>query len=373
MGLTWLPCGACSKDDLKLGFHFQKPKQQIAYLSELGTEDVAAVASFEIPPGAQPSFEGLLDDTTDRQDALDTNNELGDARVEYITDEPIASEGVVDERQEAPAGESSAAPLVVLAFSCIAAFLALACIALTLYIIKSLRSQMLASKTAWELLPRFWRRPSSKEDNSAIAKDRRLGTGCLLFQTEIEQQRLLDAEEGSAQRRDLHPGDRPLYSDAISDMGSEWDDVDEKYQDALDMTPLPLIHGLPLDDNVSHFDDPPLPSLGSCPLDQPTADRSTPLVRGLCSPNDARPAWSVRAIDSPALGLSSREGGVDATPQLLIHPRRRAYRSPVPEFDIALAMQLRPGLGIGADSAWMVRFLMAIFGWFTVALTGTAR
>lgn len=372
-----MPCGASSKDDLKLDaarFHFQKPKQQIAYLSELGTEDVAAVASFEIPLGAQPSFEGPLDDTANRQDAFDTNNELDDARVDYITDELVASDGVVDEQQEAPAGKSSSAPLVVLAFSCMAAFLALACIALTLYIIKSLRSQMLASKTAWGLLPCFWGRPGSKEDNSAIAQDRLLAGGCLLFQTEIEQQRLLDAEEGSAQRHGLHPGDKPLYSDVISDMESEWD-VDEKYQDALDMTPLPLIHGLPLDDNVSHpshFDDPPLPSL-DCPLDQLTADRSTPLVRELCSSNDVRPAWSVRAIDSPALGLSSREGCVEATPQLLVHPRRRAYRSPVPEFDIALAMQLRPGLGIGADSAWMVRFLMAIFGWFAVALTGNAR
>jgi hypothetical protein len=44
-------------------------------------------------------------------------------------------------------------------------------------------------------------------------------------------------------------------------------------------------------------------------------------------------------------------------------PRRRTIRSPV---DIALAMQLRPGLGIGADPAWMVRFLMAMFGWLTV-------
>ncbi|KAF8552280.1 hypothetical protein OG21DRAFT_1416380 [Imleria badia] len=96
-------------------------------------------------------------------------------------------------------------------------------------------------------------------------------------------------------------------------------------------------------------------------------------MRELCPSPVARPAWSVRAIDSPALGLSTREGGVDDTPQTLIHPRRRAYRSPVPEFDIALAMQLRPGLGIGADSAWMVRFLMAMFGWFAIALTGNPR
>ncbi|KAF9012538.1 hypothetical protein BDQ17DRAFT_1344114 [Cyathus striatus] len=47
--------------------------------------------------------------------------------------------------------------------------------------------------------------------------------------------------------------------------------------------------------------------------------------------------------------------------------RRRAPRSPI---DIALAMQLRPGLGVGADPAWMVRFLMTMFGWFAVLISG---
>jgi hypothetical protein len=48
-------------------------------------------------------------------------------------------------------------------------------------------------------------------------------------------------------------------------------------------------------------------------------------------------------------------------------PRRRTPRSPL---DIALAMQLRPGLGLGADPAWMVRFLMSMFGWFAVLISG---
>lgn len=341
----------CSKDDLKLDdvrFQFQKPKQQIEYLSALDVENIAAIASFEIPPGVA---EPLLDETAGGQDAFSTND-----------DESAALEPVVDEQRAMP-------PLIVLAFSCVAAFLALACIALTLYIIKSLRSQMLASKTAWELLPRFWRHPTSQQETSAKAKKHLLGGGRLLLQPD----RPLDVEEGSAERHGLRTEDKPVYFDAVSDMESEWDDVDEKYQDALDVTPLPLIHDLPLEENVSH-DDPPLPPTGSCPLDHLTADRSTPLMRELCPSPVSRPAWSVRAIDSPALGLSSRESdGVASTPQPLIHPRRRAYRSPVPEFDIALAMQLRPGLGIGADSAWMVRFLMTLFGWFAVALTGNTR
>ncbi|KAF8128965.1 hypothetical protein EV363DRAFT_1451445 [Boletus edulis] len=358
------PC----KDDLTSDaarFHFQTAKEQIEDHSELAKGSVAAITSFQIPSEEQPLFEALLHQTSDGQDKFDANNEH----------EPTSSEPVADDQQEVPSPkhESPSAPLVVLAFSCVAAFLALACTALTLYIIKSLRSQMLVSKTAWELLPRFWRCPRSQENTSAPVKEHLSCRGSLLLQTE----RLLDVEEESAQRHGSRPGNRPLYFDAVSDMESEWDDMDEKYHDALDMTPLPPIHDLPLEDNVSrpsHFDDPPLPSMGSNPPDQTTADRSTPsLIRELCSAPVSRPAWSVRATDSPALGLSSRQGGVDATPQPLIHPRRRAYRSPVPEFDIALAMQLRPGLGIGADSAWMARFLMAIFGWFAVALTGNAR
>ncbi|KAJ3865606.1 hypothetical protein EV359DRAFT_63024 [Lentinula novae-zelandiae] len=49
--------------------------------------------------------------------------------------------------------------------------------------------------------------------------------------------------------------------------------------------------------------------------------------------------------------------------------KRHLARSPI---DIALAMQLRPGLGLGADPAWMVRFLMAMFGWFVVLISGSA-
>ncbi|KAG5651472.1 hypothetical protein H0H81_008530 [Sphagnurus paluster] len=45
-------------------------------------------------------------------------------------------------------------------------------------------------------------------------------------------------------------------------------------------------------------------------------------------------------------------------------------RTPRSALDLALAMQLRPGLGAGADPAWMVRFLMALFGWVAVLVSG---
>lgn len=61
------------------------------------------------------------------------------------------------------------------------------------------------------------------------------------------------------------------------------------------------------------------------------------------------------------------------------HRRRRSpleeaiasTRSPL---EVALAMQLRPGLGLGADPAWMVRFMMVMWGWmFGLVLVPTAE
>ncbi|KAG6857497.1 hypothetical protein H0H87_002122 [Tephrocybe sp. NHM501043] len=51
-------------------------------------------------------------------------------------------------------------------------------------------------------------------------------------------------------------------------------------------------------------------------------------------------------------------------------PPRNRLRAPRSAIDIALAMQLRPGLGAGADPAWMVRFLMATLGWFAILVSG---
>ncbi|KAJ6617069.1 hypothetical protein B0H10DRAFT_2434605 [Mycena sp. CBHHK59/15] len=100
------------------------------------------------------------------------------------------------------------------------------------------------------------------------------------------------------------------------------------------------------------------------------------------------PAWAVRAADAPALGLSaSREPpgafplsspaaastSTSVTPKSAAlaapsaAPRARTRRSPL---DVALAMQLRPGLGVGAEGAWMVRFLMSFFGWFAILVGG---
>lgn len=169
---------------------------------------------------------------------------------------------------------------------------------------------------------------------------------------------------------------------------------------------VPLYEPAPSDSE--DFPDPELPtfddtiSIDSEPADVDLVDQPP------------RPAWSVRAADAPALGIATAKELPDETsiskgtpehfdshkdvaapqitrePSLPGHfeeagttavsatgaevtapeatPRRRLVRSPI---DIALAMQLRPGLGIGADPAWMVRFLMAMFGWLTVLISGS--
>ena len=86
------------------------------------------------------------------------------------------------------------------------------------------------------------------------------------------------------------------------------------------------------------------------------------------------PTITVATLTSTLLSTSiaAASSSVSSTSTSTLSPspiikRRQIVRSPL---DIALAMQLRPGLGVGADPAWMVRFLMAMFGWFAILVSG---
>ena len=106
------------------------------------------------------------------------------------------------------------------------------------------------------------------------------------------------------------------------------------------------------------------------PPPSPTSQQLLPFStsRPLLAPTSSSPSPPSRRVSSP-LDLVAPPADTTASSSLPLR-RPRGYRSTLPEFDLALAMQLRPGLGIGADPAWMVRFLMAVFGWFTVMVTG---
>ncbi|KAG6871999.1 hypothetical protein C0995_014018 [Termitomyces sp. Mi166 len=80
----------------------------------------------------------------------------------------------------------------------------------------------------------------------------------------------------------------------------------------------------------------------------------------------ALPADTVSTFSTASTDHSSTK-----TPQTRAAiPTSNRIRTPRSVIDIALAMQLRPGLGAGADPAWMVRFLMAVFGWFAILVSG---
>ena len=91
------------------------------------------------------------------------------------------------------------------------------------------------------------------------------------------------------------------------------------------------------------------------------------------------PSWCIRASESQPLSVPGAyifdplplpfSGSTTETGEVT----RRPYSERNPEIDIALAMQLRPGLGEGADAAWLVRFLMGIFGWVTVVVSGNGQ
>ena len=92
-------------------------------------------------------------------------------------------------------------------------------------------------------------------------------------------------------------------------------------------------------------------------------------------PTNLPPSWSIRASESQPLSIpgayvfdplpSPFSGSTTETGEVT----RRPYNERNPEIDIALAMQFRPGLGEGADAAWLVRFLMGVFGWVTVMVS----
>ncbi|KAI0299352.1 hypothetical protein B0F90DRAFT_611919 [Multifurca ochricompacta] len=79
--------------------------------------------------------------------------------------------------------------------------------------------------------------------------------------------------------------------------------------------------------------------------------RTIQLHEGIPMEGDSRPAWALVASDEQPRADTPTG---DATTAI----------------DLALAMQLRTGLGVTADAAWLMRFVMALFGWVAVLVGG---
>ncbi|KAG2100701.1 uncharacterized protein F5147DRAFT_710154 [Suillus discolor] len=239
-----------------------------------------------------------------------------------------------------------------LVFSCTIALLALACVGLRLYAIKDLHTQILWSYKAWQSL-------LHAENYTVLSSCRRnSNTGTVIAVT----QGILNEKSEEPPYFSSRASALLSYVSITTSDDSQEDSEDEKFHDALDILPSLGVQDPSPDSPLRDLSSPPIPTaLDPTPDDRPTLPQACvhPAINSEARELPARPSWSVRVASSTPAPPSSP----------LIHPRSRAYRA-VPEFDIALAMQLRPGRGVGADPAWMVRFLMAIFGWFAVALAG---
>ncbi|KAG6830404.1 hypothetical protein H0H92_000900 [Tricholoma furcatifolium] len=114
--------------------------------------------------------------------------------------------------------------------------------------------------------------------------------------------------------------------------------------------------------------------------EKPLTRPSTPQPELLASlpgtfPSSPSPTPATLLPDTPSLPASASTTEITSqkispAPSQPVLRNRNRIRTPRSAIDIALAMQLRPGLGAGADPAWMVRFLMATLGWFAILVSG---
>lgn len=382
------------------------PRQQVAYLAQLDdtaiktiapltpidvqTEDGSSNLLYDVS-GSSADGVGSMQPATGNIDKVVTHVAEDKDKVQHssVIDESLTTTTQIRSTSfTSPDGRHvSGVPLVVMIASCIAAFVGFLGICLALYISTFLRPRVLTYKNSWEML-------SCLEQQLKVTPGRNQNfLESKLCGSTVRRHLLLSADVAPAASPDAE-SNSPDNLDLITFKDEEEVSSDNEmlniFEDTISDPPTPRLELLPeiklsAADNDHPNSLPPLLDTepGNSPIFR-TPMRTLLEMREATSSPSARPAWSLRAdedaslfVPSPpspprsplASTLSVPPPASDIPAIAISAPRRHAYRSPVPEFDIALAMQLRPGLGLGADSAWMVRFLMAMFGWFTVLLT----
>ncbi|KAA1471964.1 hypothetical protein DENSPDRAFT_148413 [Dentipellis sp. KUC8613] len=350
-----------------VAIHITSPKQQHMYLSQLDTDDVKAL----IPLGEN----GLLsEDEKKLYEMLGGSNRMDDVEGEsrpLAEDETSVASGSPESAAElslvgedvTPLAEPEAVtsgsapwytlpsqPLIIIAFSCALALMTVFCVGVSLYVYYYIRSEILSSRTAWDLLPKLERQGLGARSRSPnVATQEKMPVegekSLTIFQT---LSRMVSKEE--LRRPEVYENEKVGILIDLDDTNAASDD---EYLDAIDISitaPPNLPSSSPINPLLV-----PLPSSPSLsPLRKPLQMRET-------TGSSPRPAWSVQA-SRPSSPEPSSRNDVQMAEQ---PPRARAL-------DFALAMQLWPG-GVGADPAFLVRFLMAVFGWVAVLLGGTAR
>lgn len=403
-----MECFAC--DDENIQVHVTSAEEQDAVLSDL--DDIDAIKALVPLTEGGPKTEDekklyeLLTGLSTASSEAGSLNDLDGGELhlsEPSPEQPAEAEAQVtdtfDGYRDALYDAFGLSPVLTLTLSCIAATLALGCFAGLLYLKYLLFGNSDKLGVSADSLSQLEKQDvSGSPTNDATDADDGYGgekLGLLFLDVEAPEPSVV-----------VTSSDENVFDEKAEGLyyPSDDEDLHEKFHDAVG-TASPLVFaspGLPRI-HIEHSDPDclPLPINGtSTPYSTPPPTPPRSALRRLpsqlsmrdASPSSplSKPAWSLRASDAPALGLPSSPlasphmRAVSPEPvsipgafvldeeQPVVVPTapRRAYRAPVPELDIAFAMQLRPGLGLGADPAWLVRFLMAMFGWMTVLIGG---
>ncbi|RDB28175.1 hypothetical protein Hypma_001539 [Hypsizygus marmoreus] len=175
----------------------------------------------------------------------------------------------------------------------------------------------------------------------------------------------------------------------VKDKNNKEDEEGEKE----DSKPAPLVEIVPVTLSTSFPGSFPSPQLSTIALppstSTPTSIPAPPAPAHLSIIPRTVPSSSSSPSSSPSSSSSStttttatkptptptaqKPTSTTLTPLIPLTNPLQGIRRPRSALDIALAMQLRPGLGVGADPAWMVRFLMSMFGWFALLISGAGE
>ncbi|KZT01571.1 uncharacterized protein LAESUDRAFT_454068 [Laetiporus sulphureus 93-53] len=363
-----LACLSCDGDQ-DVHIHLTSSDEQDAYLARLQETPDAVKAVLPLSPDGDLSDDerriyhilgsqrtSLLDDLDGEQDRLPELQKAEDL-------EPLTEPDATEESLR-PSSEDAMSPsLLVLAISCIAALLAMLCIAVTWYLIRWYRSLLL--QLGWDVLPQL-----KKGSSIRLPDDSDFSTECkVVIDRETSLSAALNEKSSSVSDEKV----QPVQETSLLFTGQDVPEQPFITHPDPELLPLPTL--------PSPFPSSSQPSRPVSPSPRPSPLRRPLHMREVVSPSPiSQPAWALRATDSPTLGLHSLRPTAVSSPRIpgalfdddeeQTAAHRRAYRAPVPELDIAFALQLRPGLGVGADPAWLVRFLMAMFGWMTVLIGG---
>jgi len=314
-------------------------EEQQAYLAQLDGSSIRALVPLDENSPLSPEAKSLIDmlGSSERMDDVEGASRPLETllsplvqQLDLTTETGVSTSNAPTSQ---PAGASAQASIhsepIILAVSCLVALLSLACVGGFLYAIYYVRNYVLSSRVAWDLLPE-------------LEKQQRLGRYSRELTYSHDEKLPLSGNDTQ--------GNPSSFIERVSKFaegkGSD-SETEDDYQDALSNSTTPTITP-----RVLHIALPPAleiitPSLVPLPL--------SPLLR----PNSLED--EIPEFGDPT--TTPRPGAVAN-----VGNQMPARHNTV--LDYAFALQLRPGVGFGADPAWLVQFLMAIFGWVAILVGG---